>query len=144
MSDKNNPDKQVDAVIRSLESPEDRKNREDHEKKFREIFISKKSEYKPPDFLAGGTQGAAVSAINLAKSSINSTQFDGLTQAENHTLYPWSDGATEYVRVETWIGPDTPAGAKHLVCILAPGSRAIVLSKLEAIELCKMLMGAAK
>lgn len=56
MSDKNNPDKQVDAVIRSLESPEDRKNREDHEKKFREIFISKKSEYKPPDFLAGGRE----------------------------------------------------------------------------------------
>ena len=70
--------------------------------------------------------------------------LDEMTEVVSQMLHTWSDAAPEFVRVETWIGEDKGIGAPHFVRVLLPDGGNFILSKRETIELCKMLMGAAK
>ena len=70
--------------------------------------------------------------------------LEEMTEVVSQMLHTWSDAAPEFVRVETWIGEDKGIGAPHFVRVLLPNGSNFILSKLEAKELCKMLMGAVR
>lgn len=93
-----------------------------------------------PEFISGPRSHHK--PLNESEFKGEMDELAGLTNAGTQSFLTQSDRAPTSIRVQTWVGEDGESGALHLVRICASDGNTIMLSKPEAVELCRMIMRA--
>lgn len=139
MANRKDAEGEADRIWRALASKEEV---EKHDA-FRRAFMSNVC------FLDDITKPEFISGPPSQRKSLNESEFKGemdelagLTNAGTQSFLTQSDRAPTSIRVQSWIGEDGESSVLHFVRIRASDGNTIMLSKPEAVELCRMIMRA--